>query len=404
MQRAAIATLSLAAVMQSTAAHGQYFGAWPAVPLMLPAGDPYGQSFVRLINHGEASQVYIYAIDDGGHRHDPVVIQLAAGQVFHFNSGDLTDGNAAKGIEGIGPPRNGNWRLRVSTNLRVQILSYVRSPDGALTPMHEIMPTNEVAFRKSCAGPPRCAWLPFADAHFAARTFNPASNTEQQSRLRLVNWGPHTYYLKIVGIDDDCKTSEVRLTLDSGQTRTLTAIDLEQGAPDLIGALGDGSGKWRLYVTRKDAVHFYGISARHLLYSSSGQISNLSAGGPWADVHGDRAHALFATNLDVVPNEYIQTAGEFLAEGTMNYPGDIDYFSVTVDEPGTLFVSLFPGPRPGLVVNVSPSPLAASYDSNRTPEYKFNVEKGTYFVKVAARFGTAGYPHTYRIDVRVFTD
>ena len=102
----------------------------PTVPLMLPATDSFLQSFVRLINESDqAGEVEITAVDDGGNVFEPVIIQLAAGQTIHFNSGDLTDGNANKGIDGgIGAPMQGNWRLSVETNLDVQVLSFHSHP------------------------------------------------------------------------------------------------------------------------------------------------------------------------------------------------------------------------------------------------------------------------------------
>ena len=210
-------------------AHGQDAETYrPTVPLMLPASDSFLQSFVRLINESDqAGEVEITAVDDGGNVFEPVIIQLATGQTIHFNSGDLTDGNANKGIDGgIGAPMQGNWRLSVETNLDVQVLSFIRTRDGFLTAMHDVLPGTE---------------------YLSAKIFNPASNTRQQSRLRLINWDAEDAAVRIEGMDDgNAVRGPVALTLPAGHSRTLTAVDLEEGAEGLEGTLGDGMGKWQL--------------------------------------------------------------------------------------------------------------------------------------------------------------
>ena len=54
--------------------------------------------------------------------------------------------------------------------------------------------------------------------------------------------------IEIFGVDDaGGRAGPVRLQLDGGMSRTLTARQLESG-DGLDGALGEGSGKWRLVV------------------------------------------------------------------------------------------------------------------------------------------------------------
>ena len=279
-----------AAAFTSTMAHGQDADTYPpTVPLMLPATDSFLQSFVRLINKSnQAGEVEITAVDDGGTVYDTVTVQLAANQTLHFNSGDLTDGNANKGIEGIGSPRQGNWRLSVETNLDVDVLSYVRARDGFLTATHEV--------------------LPLGDLGYLVKIFNPASNTTQQSRLRLINWGDTDQFVLIEGTDDGGDyRGPLFLTLPAGHSRTLTAVDLEQGTAGLNGTLGDGTGKWRLTI---DGDRNSSIAAQSLLYASSGHISNLSDEGFSATQSGgitgrggaDCSHSHCYGAIAVIPN------------------------------------------------------------------------------------------------------
>ena len=229
-----------------------------AVPLMLSTADSTRQGFVRVVNESEESgSVRVFAFDDGGHAPDPIEIRLGAGQVVHFNSNDLEYGNANKGVEGgVGGPVQGDWRLDVETGLAVRVLAFVRHGDGFLTAMHDVLPRN-------------------ADGRLVAHTFNPGGNMNQASSLRLVNTGANDENVSIEGVDDqDGSGGPVTLTLPAGESRTLSAVDLENGAPGLTGTLGDGAGKWRLLITAGNPV--VGMS---LLESASGHLTNISTAG-----------------------------------------------------------------------------------------------------------------------------
>ena len=228
-----------------------------AVPLMLSALDPMGQGFVRIINESdESGGVRILAFDDGGVAAEPIEIQLGANQVFHFNSNDLENGNASKGIAGMGSPVQGDWRLDVETALDVRVLAFVRTNDGFLTAMHDRLPRD-------------------GEGRLAAQTFNPGSNANQVSKLRLVNTGADAEGLSIEGVDDQGNSAgPVTLTLAAGESRTLSAFDLENGAQGLTGMLGDGAGKWRLFIDAGQPVVGLG-----LLEAASGHLTNISTMG-----------------------------------------------------------------------------------------------------------------------------
>ena len=66
--------------------------------------------------------------------------------------------------------------------------------------------------------------------------FNPASNTAQQSFVKLVNSGTKSSAVTISGVDDAgqiAPSGDVTLTLAADQSTGLSAIDLEQGNTDL---------------------------------------------------------------------------------------------------------------------------------------------------------------------------
>ncbi len=226
-----------------------------AVPLLVSASNPDRQGFVRIINEsGESGMVRIFAVDDAGTAADPIEIPLGAHQAFHFNADDLENGNAAKGIEAVGRPGRGDWRLDLESALNVRALAYVRTNDGFLTAMHDVLPRNDL------------------DRPVVV-TFNPASNRERVSRLRLVNTGATAASVRIEGLDDQrTLAGPVTFTLAAGESRTLSALDLEEGAWGLTGRLGDGTGKWYLLLGGAGSSVF-GMS---LLDSASGHLSNIS--------------------------------------------------------------------------------------------------------------------------------
>ena len=226
----------------------------PALVALVPrAADVMREGFVRLINHDDASgEVSITAIDDTGARYGPIALALEAGETVHFNSSDMEDGNAAKGLSGGVGSGEGDWRLVLDSELAFEVLAYIRTEDGFLTAMHDTVPMRDGTYRVAI--------------------FNPGSNPNQVSRLRLINPGDAAVEVTVAGVDDAGASpgTPVQFEIPAGESLTLTASDLEAGA-GVQGALGDGMGKWRLQVTSEDP-----IVVMSLLSSPTGHLTNLS--------------------------------------------------------------------------------------------------------------------------------
>ena len=296
------------------------------LPLFMSASDDVRQGFARLLNHSETSgTVRIYGIDDVGQWSGPVVLTLAPGAAAHVNSGDLEQGNAAKGLEGAFGAGAGSWRLRLYTELDVEVLGYVRTRDGFVTTMHERV--RESAMRHHVA------------------FFNPASNLSQVSRLRLINPGEDDVEVRITGRDDASERApggEVSLTLGAGEARTLTAQALESGSDGLVGSLGDGTGKWQLFVSADAA-----IEVVNLLRSPTGHLANLSASGLAGVVSEDGIDAPVALNVivDLPPEVTTLGAGELTTtilgtEGGGAPPGGAPALLVASDADGAVLYAL----------------------------------------------------------------
>ena len=226
------------------------------LPLFLPATSPQRQGFARVSNlTGTQGTVTIHALDDQGRDFGPVELTLAPWQTTHFNSTDLERGNPDKGLVGRTGNGTGDWVLALTTNLEsMRALAYVRTADGFVTSMDDV--------------------VRYADGKHTVPIFNPGSNRDQQSSLRLINLGDGDAALTITAIDDAGRArGDVRLTLGEDQSRTLTARGLELGGGDITGRLGDGAGKWRLTV-RADQP----LGVMSLLLSPTGNLANLSTG------------------------------------------------------------------------------------------------------------------------------
>ncbi len=228
-----------------------------AVPLFLAAGDSRRESFLRIVNRSPSSGIVrISAIDDDGKAYGPIRVALGSRQTIHLNSSDLERGNDAKPLSGGVGDGNGDWRLSLSTSLDIRPQAYVRTADGFVTSLHDLV------------GSPGKAH----DVIF----FNPASNFRQRSLLRLIN--PHDYGVDVLidGRDDQGKASPkglARVRLAPWTTVTLSAKQLESGASNagLTGSFGDGAGKWQLFITSDAA-----IQVMSLLEGPDGRLSNLS--------------------------------------------------------------------------------------------------------------------------------
>ena len=241
-----------------------------AVPMFPPNIDGGPQGFVRVINRSPtAGEVAIASFDDDGGDYDTLTLAIEAKQTLHFNSKDLEEGNEAKGLAGTGSGQ-GDWRLELTSDLDIEVLAYVRTPDGFLTAMHDTAPSAETRHRVA--------------------VFNPGSNINQLSWLRILNPGTVAATVDITGIDDAGEYSDylVRIDVPPGGSRSLDAGELEDSG------LGDGRGKWQLIVESEQQ-----IIAMSLLATPTGHLTNLST-APGGAVLPDTAEDVFAEEISAI--------------------------------------------------------------------------------------------------------
>ena len=197
-------------------------------------------------------------------------LTIDANSVVHLNYVDLTEGNADKGLpvgagESFAPVLA---HLQLRSDLNIEVLSYQRTGEGFVTSMHDLVPQAQ-------------------GVHHVAIT-NPGSNFRQQSVLALFNpREDDEVHVKITAADDrgGSPGSAYESYIDSYEVLVLSAQDLEHGSRNLSwasspsdyfstvsGALGDGSGKWRLRIQSAAP-----IQVMSLMLTPSGHITNLSS-------------------------------------------------------------------------------------------------------------------------------
>ena len=178
---ACLSTAILAAASMPSMAQNSH-----TLPLVLPASNAALTGFVRIINNtSQSGTVSITAIDDTGRRFGPITLNLESEQTINFNSRDLENGNARKGLSGGVGNGEGNWRLILDSDLGITPLAYIRTTDGFVTSMHNVAPETEPGSRQ-----------------YQIVFFNPGANNRQVSRLRLINPGTSPAEIEITGRDD----------------------------------------------------------------------------------------------------------------------------------------------------------------------------------------------------------
>ena len=227
---------------------------------LFPAASEEGlEGVVRIVNRTrQFERVNIEAIDDTGTVFGPVALWISGLEGLVVTSADLEEGNTSKGLPSGTGAGTGDWRLRLSTSLEIEVQSYVHPlgvQDGLLSAMHAMVPRGAKGHRVTL--------------------FDPDEVTGSSGSLRLINPSATEAAVTIRGVDGTGGTpgGEVRLKLGAGESREVTVAELEEGTgTGLMGALGDGTGRWHLSIESNRR-----IGVMSLLSGPGGRLTNLSA-------------------------------------------------------------------------------------------------------------------------------
>ena len=224
------------------------------------SSDPNRQGFVRVLNHSDETGVAtLTAIDDAGRTYEPLSLKLEPRHALDINVDDLESGNRGKGLTGATGMGTGDWRFEIdSKTLDVEALAYVIKDNGFVSGMNAVATLKDGAVE-----------IPF---------FNPGSNVDQVSLLRLVNPLDKEAEATLTGVDDSGESpgAPVQLTLAAGAACTVDASQLESGTGLACGlsqdGIGDGNGNWRLTVASASP-----LVAMNLLTDVQGYLTNLTS-------------------------------------------------------------------------------------------------------------------------------
>ena len=229
-------------------------GGFHRVSLFPSASDGSGRrGVVRVVNRSAASaEVGIEAFDATDRAHEDLRLSLGGYSSAQFDSTDLEQGNAAKGLAGSTGPGEGDWWLELTSGSDIEALSYVDTAAGPLSALRGTAGVEtETGMRYEAL-----LW-------------------DESGELRLLNAGGEPVSVRLSGTDDaGYSGNEVELTLKPWSARTLTATALEEGSEDLRGALGSGTGSWRLRLETDGEIDVLG-----LVRGSGGKLSDVSRRG-----------------------------------------------------------------------------------------------------------------------------
>jgi hypothetical protein len=210
------------------------------VPMFNPAENQAKVSRLRLVNtHPRAVDVVIAGTDDAGeHGESEVRATLGAFSSLELSSTELESGSVEKGLVGRLGDGAGKWRLAVSATAAIQVQSLLADSRGYLTNL------SGVPAKGSEAGTRRLWMVP------------PASETQQQGFIRIVNPTSQAREVTLHGIDSAGQRSKGTLsfTVPAQASKQFNSQDLEAGNPakGLAGSLGSGNGPWTLVLTLSD--------------------------------------------------------------------------------------------------------------------------------------------------------
>ena len=231
---------------------GMSRGGFHRVPLFPSASDGEGRrGLVRAVNG--SAEVGIDAYDATDRAYERLELTLGGEASGQFDSSDLEQGNAEKGLTGSTGPGEGDWWLELSSASDIEVLSYVDTASGPLSAV------------RGTAGVETATGMRYEAVLLSGAAVE----------LRLLNAGGAAVEVRVSGTDDaGAPGGQVELTLAPWVARTLTWGMLSEGESELRGALGAGTGSWRLSLESDGE-----IDVLSLVRGSGGMLSDVSRRG-----------------------------------------------------------------------------------------------------------------------------
>ena len=233
---------------------GMSRGGFHRVPLFPSASDGEGRrGLVRVVNRSaDSAEVGIDAFDATDRAYEELRLALEAESSAEFDATDLEQGSAAKGLTGSTGPGEGDWWLELTSASDIEVLSYVDTASG---PLSALRGTSGVETESGM--------------RYEALLWG------ESGEVRLLNADGAPAEVRLSGVDDAGSSGgAAELTLAPWSARTLTATALAEGEAGMLGALGAGSGSWRLRLEADRE-----IDVLSLVRGSGGMLSDVSRRG-----------------------------------------------------------------------------------------------------------------------------
>ena len=135
---------------------------------------------MRLVDSAtERSSVTISGVDGAGQMptNGDVYLTLVADQSIDLSAVDLEQGNPNQQLNGSLCVGSGRWRLSISSNPQISVMSYVLTSRGFLTNMSEVVGA--------------------ASTSNTVSIFNPGNDSNHASKFRVINNGLSTAAVSI---------------------------------------------------------------------------------------------------------------------------------------------------------------------------------------------------------------
>ena len=230
-------------------------GGFHRVPLFPSASDGVGRrGLVRVVNRSaDSAEVSIEAFDATDRAYEELRLALEAESSAEFDATDLEQGNAEKGLTGSTGPGEGDWWLELTSASDIEVLSYVDTASGPLSAL------------RGTAGVETATGMRYEAVLLSG----------EASEVRLLNAGGEMVEVRVSGTDDGgAPGGPVEVTLEPWVARTLAWGMLSEGEGGLRGALGSGTGSWRLSLESDGE-----IDVLSLVRGAGGMLSDVSRRG-----------------------------------------------------------------------------------------------------------------------------
>lgn len=213
------------------------------VPIFNPGSNSRQLSRLRLSNAGDrTASVRIKGVDDSGRSPgSEISFRLPPGQTRVLGSERLESGSGLNGRLGRG---TGKWRLFVASDVRIQVMNLLESPNGHLSNLSTLVNGIESDYGK--------------ERSFRIPLFPSAGDAKgREGFVRVVNHSDEPASVRIEARDDSRWTYEpTLLKVDAGAAVQINPHDLETGnaAKGLPHGIGAGEGHWRLELSSESDI------------------------------------------------------------------------------------------------------------------------------------------------------